>query len=195
MKILIGIRGWRTGELVKPMGIPSNFVGNQLYLADFGLSIRPGIPLINKWHAPVQYCAPEQFHGVDPSYASDMWSFMCVFVQLYTSCHPFESRHCKSQINLIVRALGPLPAHWKGYYHAPGIGEDGWYGPSSFPYPEKTMAALIRRQRPEVGDIELELVLSIISKVFCYEPEGRFSALQLLEDESLTKLMEIYGCQ
>ena len=70
---------WKTGEIVKPMRIPLSFLTDRFYLADFGPSIKAGTSVSPKWISPFLYCAPELFHNRDPSYASDMWSFMCLF--------------------------------------------------------------------------------------------------------------------
>jgi serine/threonine protein kinase len=65
-------------------------VREKVYLADFGHAIKAGTSVCKKWQWPIIYCSPERFHNVDPSCASDMWSYMCLFTELYTGATPFD---------------------------------------------------------------------------------------------------------
>lgn len=53
-----------------------------------------------------------------------------------------------------------------------------------------TLAAKIKRARPEASQTEIKKVLSFMSKGFCL-PESRMSAAELLEDASFKAVMQI----
>lgn len=59
---------------------------------------------------------------------------------------------------------------------------------------ERDLAARIARMRPDTSQAERELVLSIMHKGFCYLPERRITAEQLLQDPSFRAIMDIYQC-
>jgi hypothetical protein len=42
-----------------------------------------------KQQAPYCFCAPERLQNADPSLASDMWSYMCLFAALYLGYNVF----------------------------------------------------------------------------------------------------------
>lgn len=79
-------------ELVKPVVVPKNFLRETVYLGDFGLSIKAGTSVSFKSQSPATYCAPKRWHDVGPSFASDMWSYMCLFAELYLGFPPFSGR-------------------------------------------------------------------------------------------------------
>lgn len=80
------------GELVKPVVVPKNLIRETVYLGDFGLLIKAGTSVSFKIQSPATYCAPERWHDVGPSFASDMWSYMCLFAELYLGFPPFSGR-------------------------------------------------------------------------------------------------------
>jgi serine/threonine protein kinase len=163
------------------------------------------------------FLSPERFHDSDPSPASDMWSFMVVFVYLYLGRLPFSNLHG------IVDDLGPLPAEWakpKPKY------DTSWYESaenSSVPKCifatwlrenwQKEVAATARRYSGWVEDGNKQYaeranraaqeaivkeqaethVLKVIRSVFRHQPEERLTASQLLEDPGWKKLMELCG--
>lgn len=182
--------GWQA-EMVKPMEVPESLIEETFYLGDFGLAIKVGTSVSNKAHSPVIYRAPEQLHNADPSFSTDMWSYMCLFAELYLGFNPFDGWF-SSVVLSIVDTLGPMPEHWKGDYKYPIIREDSWYDQSRKPRPERTLAAMIKRARPEASQTETDNVLSVMSKGFSYLPESRMSAAQLLEDASFKTVMQIY---
>ena len=54
------------------------------------------------------------------------------------------------------------------------------------------LESLIKRERPEVSSVELNHLLNIMSKWFCYSPKDRLSATELLQDPSFQAIMEIH---
>ena len=82
---------WKPGELVKPMEVPKSLLRETVYLGDFGMAIKAGTEVKHKVLSPFVFCAPERFHNVNPSFASDMWSYMCIFSYLYLGCIPWHS--------------------------------------------------------------------------------------------------------
>ena len=183
---------WRDGELVKPVDVPESLVTDKIYLGDFGLSIMAGTSVGYKIQSPASYCAPERFHNVDPSYASDMWSYMCLFVALYLHYPIFLSTGSVPHVSNLVHVLGPLPEHWKGSYAATGASCDWWYDPSRKPDPILSLPAMIVYRRPEISLAERNHVLSVMVKGFCYDYDQRISADKLLQDDSFKALLKIH---
>lgn len=192
-KIALAPDMWRQGELVRPMNVPENLLRESIYLGDFGISIKAGTSVSEKVQSPAAYCAPERFHNVDPSFASDMWSYMCLFTELYVGFQPFYRNWNPALVSHVVHALGPLPEQWKDHYNADGTNEDWWYDKNTIPDPTMTLEAMIERLRPETSPKERSLVLAILAKGFCYLPEHRITATQLLQDPSFNAFMAIYG--
>jgi serine/threonine protein kinase len=194
-KIALPSELWKRGELVKPLKVPKTLLRETVYLGDFGMAIKAGTEVKQKVLWPIVYCAPERFHNVNPSFASDMWSYMCLFTELYLGSTPWHSDGCVLLMNCMVNIIGPLPEQWKGDYKALGLCDDSWYDQSRTPNPEslRTLEAKIRHARPDVSPTERDHVLSIMSKGFSYLPEDRPSATQLLQDASFKAVMEIYS--
>ncbi|QKD48707.2 kinase domain-containing protein [Fusarium oxysporum Fo47] len=138
---------WKKGEMVAPMTPKDSFVvQDSITLGDFGLAIRSGTE-------------------INPTFASDLWSYMRIFAELYLKWPLFGpgffGGRFRSVVELLVRVLGPLPLSWKGSY-------DG-------------------------DPAEQQLVLSILRRGFSYFPEERLSAGELLDDASFKALMDRYG--
>ncbi|OAQ60296.1 kinase domain-containing protein [Pochonia chlamydosporia 170] len=155
---------WKTGELVEPI------------------------------HSPAVYCAPERFHGIGPSFASDMWSYMCLFAELYLGVVPFQGRANATAVSSLVRSLGYLPSQWHGSYDAGDTPEEFWYDQAQRPYTLVTLEEVSKRARPEIDGTERKLVLSVFSRVFAYLPEHRLAAAELLQDKDFNAIMALYGC-
>jgi serine/threonine protein kinase len=184
---------WKEGELVMPMQPHESLVGDTILLGDFGLARKAGTPVALKLQSPATYCAPERLHGVDPSFASDMWSYMCLFFELYTTACLFPGSGYTSVVSSMVNTLGPLPVSWKGTYYARAACDTAWYDQDRQLEPTTALKAKIMRLRPDISAMELELVMSILRQGLSYHPEHRLMAAQLLEDASFKALMGIYG--
>jgi hypothetical protein len=69
-----------------------------------------------------------------PSYATDMWGYMCFFAELYLGFPQFGNSFfgggCVSLMSDFVRVLGPLPELWKESYCGVGKNKPLWYDPS-----------------------------------------------------------------
>lgn len=151
--------------------------------------------------------SPERFHDHDPSPESDMWSFIVVFIYIYTGRYPFKAgffaRRPADFVRDMVCSLGPLPSEWAENKRESF--EANWYrgaGSSDLPESEKTFQSQLRedlveleKRRAAKGDHggavteEIELkrraephVLKIIGKVFRFKPEERITASGLLND-------------
>jgi serine/threonine protein kinase len=182
---------WRKAELVKTAAIPKSLLTETIYLSDFGMAFKAGTKLERIVLSPHLFRAPELFHKVDPSFASDMWSYMCIFSRLYFNWVPWQNPLRSETLDKMVKVLGPLPEQWKGNY----IGSkynNSWYDQSTTSDFRSAIERLIQRERPETSPTERNHVLSVMSKVFCYRPEDRLTAQQLLRDDSFKALMEIY---
>jgi hypothetical protein len=91
----------------------------------------------------------------------------------------------------MVKVLGPLPEQWKGHYIGDKY-ENSWYDQSTTSNLRSALERLIQEERPETSLTERNHVLSVMSRAFCYCPEDRLTATQLLQDVSFKALMEIY---
>ncbi|KAG5754219.1 hypothetical protein H9Q69_006155 [Fusarium xylarioides] len=189
---------WKDGQLVAPMTPKDSFVvQDTITLGDFGLAIRSGTEVDFKVQVPVGYCAPERMHGINPTFASDMWSYMCIFAELYLKWPLFGTGlfggGFRSVVGLFVRALGPLPLSWKGSYEDGGEPDESWYDQSRIPELGMSLESRVTQSWDTVEPAEQQLVLSILQRGFSYLPEERLSARELLEDASFKALMDRYG--
>ncbi|KAI0395500.1 kinase-like domain-containing protein [Xylariaceae sp. FL0594] len=195
-KLDLSDKTWRPGDLVRPMTIPTDLIGNMVYLGDFGMVIQAGESVDFKPQTPAMYCAPERYHGQDPSFASDMWSYMCIFAALYLGFSPLYGPGGDLMAALWVDTLGPLPSSWKGTYrYLDSEGDDAWYDQTCRPHAEMCLESKLDRRDPIPDPDERRLVLSIFQKGFSYEPAQRISVGELLEYASFNALMAKYGCQ
>ena len=184
---------WKEGELVSPVKVPDDLRTDEFYLCDFGLAKRIDDLTTQGGYPPMHYCSPDRLHKQEPSFACDMWSYMVVFSILYLRFPPFPTFLEGGVVSGMVECLGPLPAHWKGLYTHPG-GLDSWYDQSQTPDPKYDLAAKLAYFRPDADPVERQLVHSIMSKVFVYDPEKRPTANELLRDPSFRAIMDRYGC-
>lgn len=115
----------KPGELVEPATFPPNLIGSHAHLCDFGILVDSGTAVPVKLQSPPEFCAPELFHGFEPSFFSDEWSYMVVFMYLYSGGFhpPFPGAYHANKMQSIIQRLGPLPAHWKDRWDAPDHGE------------------------------------------------------------------------
>lgn len=72
-----------------------------------------------------------------------------------------------------------------------GTSEDSWYDQSTKPKLRLPLAEWIKRRQSEASQTEINNVLSFMSKEFCYLPEPRLSAAELLEDDSFKAVIQI----
>ena len=82
-----------------------SLLGEIVYLGDFGMAINE---VEDKVLWSVINCAPEQFHNANPSYASGMWSYIVLFIQLCLGSARWHNDNCVLLMNYMVRVLGPL---------------------------------------------------------------------------------------
>ncbi|EMT72572.1 Putative flavin-containing monoamine oxidase A [Fusarium odoratissimum] len=147
-----------------------------------------------KKSVPVGYCAPERMHQINPTFASDMWSYMCIFTELYLKWPLFGPGFFgggfRFVAELFVRVLGPLPLSWKGSYDGDGEPDESWYDQSKVSEPEMSLESRVTQSRDTVEPAEQQLVLSILRRGFSYLLEERLSAGELLEDASFKALMD-----
>jgi hypothetical protein len=118
-----------------------------------------------------------------------MWSYMCIFTKLYLGHLPWYVNG--NVLAYMVKVLGPLPQNWYSHHQKPDSNEASWYDPST--QPENTLEAMIARSRPDVTSEEAAHVLSFMLKGFCYHPERRITAAELLSNASFQAIMRIYG--
>lgn len=183
---------WKAGELVMPMQVHEVLIGDDISLGDFGLAIKSGTPVSQKLQSPLIYCAPERMHNHGPTFATDMWSYMCIFAQLYMGYNLFHGATSSLIVSSMIQALGPFPATWRGTYETGGACDNQWYDEGCERIPSMTLENKVARHRPDADPVERELVLSVLRKGLSYLPENRLTASQLLEDNSFKALMDIY---
>ena len=167
-------------------------VGDDVFLGDFALAIKVGTPLKLNVQSFPAYCSPERFHNVDPSFASDIWSFICIFAELYFNFPLFSGKTSSAVVSSMVNTLGPVPAIWDGSYIRGGPCDPAWYDQNRDSDPFMTLEARIAQYRPEIGHIEKSSVISILQRGLSYLPEDRPTAGELLADGAFRALMEIY---
>ncbi|KAI1016890.1 hypothetical protein LB504_007089 [Fusarium proliferatum] len=191
-KMKLWTEQWKDGELVMPMKPKEELIGDSIILGDFGLAHKAGAST-QKMQSPATYCAPERVHNISPSYGSDIWSYMCIFFELYTGTYLFHGWGHASVVSSIVHTLGSLPDSWKGAYHIGGSGEDKWYDKNGQIDPEFDLMERLTQLRPDVDVRELELVVAILRRGLVYQHEKRITAAELLENDSFERLMGIYA--
>ncbi|KAF5618706.1 CMGC kinase [Fusarium sp. NRRL 52700] len=194
-KIRLDLDLWKAGELVMPIKPDETLIGDDISLGDFGLAIKSGTSVSEKVQSPAIYCAPERVYDQDPSFATDMWSYMCIFAELYMGFalfYPYGGSN-SSIVSCIVHSLGHLPTAWKGAFNAGGLENDWWYEPDHELEPTASLEYKVARLRPDISAEEKDLVLSVLRKGLSYQPQDRLTASQLLEDTSFKALMAIYG--
>ncbi|KAF5536719.1 CMGC kinase [Fusarium phyllophilum] len=191
-KMKIWTEQGKDGELVMPVKPKEEVIGDSIVLGDFGLAHKAGAST-QKMQSPATYCAPERVHNINPSFGSDMWSYMCIFFELYTETYLFQGWGHTSVVSSIVSTLGPLPDCWKGAYHVGGSGEDKWYDQNWQLDPEFDLKQRIAQLRPDAGARELELVVAILRRGLVYQHENRITAAELLEHDSFKELRSIYA--
>ena len=76
-------------EIVKPVTVSEDLLRDTICLGDFGHAINVGTSVTPKFHAPFEYCAPELLHDKDLGLASDVWSYMCLFLELFLGVRLF----------------------------------------------------------------------------------------------------------
>ncbi|KAI0469078.1 kinase-like domain-containing protein [Xylaria cf. heliscus] len=187
----------KMGELVESVKEPPpDLLTCQAYLGDFGISVKAGTVLGYKSQVPETSCAPERYHGADPSFASDMWSYMCIFAYLYLGFVPFDGWGPDYPMRGWTKILGPLPKQWEGRCDVGFIANIGnLYDQTKQVHPDETLRARLAEKHPEKSETERDLVLDIMMKVFRWQPESRLTADELLTDHSFIKLMVMYECE
>ncbi|CAI6094596.1 unnamed protein product [Clonostachys chloroleuca] len=185
---------WKEGELVRPISATQDLVLDTFFIGDFGLAVEVGTVVTDSFQTPAKYCAPERSHNVDPSLALDIWSYMCLFAELYTGIPLFRGSANATAIRSMVNYLGPLPESWKGQFTGGGSSEDAWYNQQRMPNPgSEDLRERLERLRPDVSSNELDLVLGILRWGLAYRPEERPTALEILQHSSFKSLMQNYG--
>ncbi|KAL6909083.1 hypothetical protein GGI43DRAFT_167756 [Trichoderma evansii] len=99
---------WKGGELVMPMTPHDSLVEGTINLGDFGLAIKSSTSVECKVQSPAIYYAPERIHDMDPSFASDMWSFMCIFAELYLGFPLFMAQRTLQRLTSWLELWGPF---------------------------------------------------------------------------------------
>lgn len=190
---------WRPGELVAGLSWPPHMVANAAFVGDFGLTKSACSPLADDNLTPEMFCAPELHHeGFEPTYGSDMWSFMCLFHVLITGDGVFFGGwYPPGLLGSMADTLGPLPPEWEGRYKWPKYYPEEvrrkWYDQEGVPVAADSLESYVDRARPDLlGTRERELILEVMRKGFRYKPEERITAQGLLNDASFVELMGMY---
>ncbi|ROV91869.1 hypothetical protein VMCG_09214 [Cytospora schulzeri] len=190
----------RPGDLVAPIRWLSSMVAKTAFLGDFGLTKRADSPTTDNYLPPRPCIPPELFHiGFEPSYESDIWSFICIFTTLMTGFSPFDGWNDTGTLGCMVDLLGPLPRDWEGRYkwphHYSYEERCKWYDQSR--RPEDPLESFVHGCNgiPAGSRKERQLILEVLQKGFRYEPSQRISAQQLLNDASFRELLSINGIE
>ncbi|KAI1772993.1 kinase-like protein [Hypoxylon cercidicola] len=196
-KVLL-LEGQGAGELVEPMCVPQDMLRPSLHLGDFSHSMVSGATVEYRIQSPMLFSAPERFHGMGPSFASDMWSYTCVLVELLIGCEFTYG----DGLNFVSRIIGtlerPFPENWKGRYPSNNLAKEWWYDQTGqMPRSQvgggyETLEKRIIRLRPDICQDERQHALAVMRKGFEYIPEKRITATEMLEDPSFNALMAYY---
>ena len=187
----------RPGELVELINVPQEMLRHPVGLCDFGLAIKSGAVVENTAQNPPLFCAPERLHGINPGFASDMWSFTCIFAKTYLGVEVIWGEG-STLVSRIVSIAGPLPVHWKCHFENGTAAKDWWYDQSGqMPRSNilggyETLERKVDRIRPGICRDEREYALSIMRRGFSCSPERRITATQLLQDPLWNALMSYY---
>jgi serine/threonine protein kinase len=182
---------WKQGEIVKPLVFPENLRTESFFLGDFGLSMRHGTAMKHQGRPSMIFCSPDRLHNQEPSFSCDIWSYMCIFIELYFGLVPFSSWLKGGVVTSMVQLFGPLPKDWKGHYFDLEDSLDSWYDHDDKCKDAKAkLEATIKRLRPEADPVEQQHVFSVLSWGFSMDPNKRPSATQLLRDPSFTAIID-----
>ncbi|PGH11031.1 hypothetical protein AJ80_07307 [Polytolypa hystricis UAMH7299] len=140
---------WKPEELVKPLVVPETLRTESFYLGDFGQAMKVGSSMTQP-----KGCPPAIF-------ACDMWSYMCIFAELYLGFVPFTEWRKGGVVTSMIETLGPLPEQWKGSYIDSEISRDMWYDQNTKPRFENPLAAIMERVHPESDPAERHQILSL----------------------------------
>lgn len=127
---------WKGGDIVEQMEIDESLISQRLVLGDFGVLIKAGTSVPQKVQSPFSYCAPERLHGHDPTFATDMWSYMCIFRELQCGFCVIYGGGTFSFTTNMVDTLGPLPSDWDNSFDGGGPPDEFWYFQSRPCHPE-----------------------------------------------------------
>lgn len=183
---------WKQGEIVRPLVFPENLHTESFFLGDFGLSMRHGTAVKHQGRPPTKFCSPDRLHLQEPSFSCDIWSYMCIFTELYFGLVPFTTWIKGGIVASMVRLFGPLPEDWEGQYFDLEGSFDSWYdheGDESR-NSKTNLAATIKRVYPEADPDEQQHVFSVLSWGFSMDPKKRPSAAQLLRDPSFNAIID-----
>lgn len=196
LPLQVGEATWRPGDLVAHIIWPDALLDKSIFLGDFGLTIRTDSPPTDGFEPPLPFYAPELFFkGHVPSFASDIWGYMCVFTCLFIGSSPFGIWHPFMTLSRMVDALGPLPQEWDGRFDRhlnPDQETGGWFDQSKVPddYQDELVDSM---QSDLVGTRERELILDVMRKGFKFQPLERITAQQLMNDASFLELLSMHG--
>ncbi|XP_077301533.1 uncharacterized protein LOC143922187 [Arctopsyche grandis] len=149
-------------------------------LADFGLGRAASIPLrqytaeiVTLWYRP-----PELLLGCKYYDSSvDVWSLACILVEIYTMMPLFMGDSEIDQLMKIYRILGiPTEKDWKGVETLPKYNKD------NLKHKKMGFAGIIK-------DPKLE---ALVKKMFIYDPLGRITAKEALEEAFFDGIEPIY---
>ncbi|KAG6815551.1 hypothetical protein H0H93_009497, partial [Arthromyces matolae] len=179
---------------------------NSTFLCDFGESCYGQEAYTHIEVQPDAFRAPEVMLGVPWSYPIDIWNIGCVIWQLSQQGQLFSKfdyvhicRTSRSHLSDIVSLLGPPPKDLlaRGHLSSEFFSADGdfiGYDMDMDPKPLLMYRSLADRETrfQATGDNEdRELFLTMMKKMLEWDPEKRYTAKQLLEDEWLKKHVEV----
>ena len=127
-----------------PMSPHKSLIQATVTLADFGLAVKSGSSVEREGEPPAIYCAPERFHGVEAGFASDMWSYMCIFADLCIGFSLFHGSIPRSALDFMVKSLGPLPSTWRNTYYGGGQCDESWYDQNGEPDLHQSLEAKVK---------------------------------------------------
>ncbi|KAI1817337.1 hypothetical protein GGS20DRAFT_582475 [Poronia punctata] len=179
-------KAYSNGDLVVPLKFPLDMIQPKLHLDGFDEALIADLEQPWRWPVrfPVEYCAPEQLHCERPTFASDIWSFTCLLLQVYLGIDsPWGPEHPMSNMD------------WWYADTIPGSLLQGWLDLRHDKHKslEMKIDRLRRlRCRPRAKLIrERYLAARVFRMGFQYDPVLRPSAAELLEDPVFNEFIEV----
>lgn len=141
----------KEGQLVMPIVLHNSIIQENITLADFGLAIKSSTLVEYKIQLPIIYCALERIYNINPSFTSNIQSYIYIFAELYLGFPLFYNTGYSMAVNFIVSVLGPLPLLQKGSYRGNREQDESWYNQTKRLEPRLTLEVKVIYTRDNIS--------------------------------------------
>ncbi|KFA45857.1 hypothetical protein S40293_09356 [Stachybotrys chartarum IBT 40293] len=182
-------------ETPKLLGLDCSLLEN-IRIIDFGETFFTDTPPLSIG-TPTGFFPPELCFGSLPSTQSDIWQLACIMYYIQSDKILFFPGFdiFEVLIGTIVGYLGPLPEKWRGRFDLDTYGyqshgakeaqrahkktEPAWWyqhGRS-----QKSICGCLAQEAPRLPILELEGYVQLLNSMMAYEPKGRLSAIDVVQ--------------